>query len=142
MLLSELLFPITIMSTDGWIGFFEKPTDIRSWSNAAIQKYSALGLLIADAEGLLWESRHFHRLEGPSLFDRIRMRPRKIAVAVEVTVNREDPLAMFKAKLRLAVSKDSDLLTQFASEDELRNIIDTATSVKRLIGDLRAMRAI
>lgn len=142
MLLGELSFPITITSTDGWIGFFEKPADIRSWSNAAIRKYSALSLLIADAEGLLWESRLFHRLEDSSLFDWFRIRPRKIAVAVEVTRSREDPLATFKARLQLALSKDCDLLTQFAAEDELRNVIDTGTSVTRLIVDLRAMRAI
>lgn len=70
------------------------------------------------------------------------MRPRKIAVAVEVAANREDPLATFKARLRLAVSEDCDLLTQFGSENELRNVIETATSVTQLISDLRAMRAI
>jgi hypothetical protein len=142
MLLSELAFPITITSTDGWVGFYEKPADIRNWSKSAIRKYSALGLLIADAEGELWESKYFHQLEHPSFIDRIRTGSRTIAVAVEVTANTEDPLTRFKARLQLALNKDCDLLTQFAAEDELRNVINTATSVTRMIVDLRAMRAI
>jgi len=141
-LIADLPFPIMIVAPDGWAECLNTVDDARSWNSVAIRKYNRIGFLVADASGAVWVLEKLTPLEKPSLLDRIRFQPRRLLT--EGTLRCVDglPLDVFRDRLRIALSADSDAMTQFCSHEKIVAAIDRATSVTGLIASLHKMRVI
>jgi hypothetical protein len=142
MLIADLPFPITIVAPDGWAEFLKTVDDARSWNSVAIRKYNQIGFLVADASGSVWVLDKLTTLEKPSLLDRIRFQPRRLLTDVALRSVDGLPLDVFRDRLRVALSADSDVMTQFCSHEKIVTAIDRATSVAGLTATLHKMRVI
>jgi hypothetical protein len=137
----DLPFPITIVAPDGWAELLKTVDDAVSWNSVAIRKYNRVGFLIADASGAVWTLERLVPLEKPSVFDLLRLQPRRLRTEVILRGTDGQPLEVFRDRLRVALSADSDVMTQFCSREKILAALDAATSVAALSQSLHKMRA-
>lgn len=137
----DLPFPITIVAPDGWAEFLKTVDDALSWNSVAIRKYNRIGFLVADASGAVWTLERLVPLEKPSVFDLFRVQPRRLPTEVILRGTDGQPLEVYRDRLRIALSADSELMTHFCSREKIIAALDAATSVAALSRNLHKMRA-
>lgn len=142
MLITDLPFPVAIVAPDGWAEFFNSAESAQMWNSVAIRKYSRIGFTVADASGSIWDLIQLTPRKKPSFFDRFRLQPRSTLTDVHLEGILDRPFEVFCERLRIALSTDSDCMTQFTSKEKILSAIDGAKSVLELSQQLRKMRAI
>jgi hypothetical protein len=142
MLLTDLPFPVAIVAPTGWASYFHKAEDVRAWNSVAIRKYSRDRFVVADARGGVWNLVELIPTEKVSFFDRFRFQPRPVQTLVHLEAAEGAPLETFQDRLRHALERDCDVMTQFKSKDEILEWIESAESVQSLMAKLHKMRVI
>lgn len=143
--LHEITFPVLVIADDGWVGRFNKAAELSMWTYSAIMKYKRRHVVLYDAGDHAWKIldiipeqpiRMLTKLLAQTFYNP------KVPVRIEVGPITETPLLTIQSMLYQALDADDDILTQEAGVNELKNVVQHATSFETLVTALEKKGAI
>jgi hypothetical protein len=138
-------FPLLLIASDGWIGYFKNNEELGDWNYLAINKYNHIKPIIMDADDLVWKINRILPNKPPSFIDKLlayTFYNPLIPVTFELDPVAENPLTVVKEAVKQAIDADDDILTQWVEADKLQGAVKKASSFKSLVAILKKKKAI
>jgi hypothetical protein len=104
-------FPLLIIASDGWIGYFKNNEEFSGWNYIAISKYNNIKPIIMDTDDFVWKINKIVPNKPPSFIDKILAHTfynPLIPVTFELAPISESPLKVVKEAVKQALDADDD----------------------------------
>lgn len=137
-------FPVLIVASDGWVQMLDEEGSSK-WNCIAITKYNKLQPLVIDSGMQVWKMKNIIPEKPITFIDIILANTfynPLIPITFELEPILEKPFQRVQEAIKDAIDADDDILTQWVAEEELKELVERATSFKTLLSILIKKRII